>query len=651
MLHHLLVLPEKRNMEAAAGARLLDVLRGASLLEDAPCGGNGRCGKCRVIVDGEAVLACQVTVDHDMTVELPERQTAVILTEGILTALSADSGVCLAIDIGTTTVAAYLTENGRILASESRKNPQAAYGADVVSRIRHAANGKAPELTAAIRICLEDMTKSLLAETGKNQLSSICIVGNPPMQQLFLGLGVENLIRMPFHPLLKQAETADGGHYIPLWAGVPLLTVPDIAGYIGADTVACILAAGMHQSEKLTLLVDIGTNGEIVLGSKDRLVACATAAGPALEGAGIRFGMQAAHGAIDHVGADFSCHVIGGGPAAGICGSGLLDAVAAALGQGLINERGRIQNETRTLPLADGLYLTQEDIRQLQQAKGAVAAGIHLLAAQLGVSLQDIDTVYLAGAFGTFLDPHSACRIGLLPAELESKIIPIGNAAGSGARLMACDSAMAAAADAVAADVEHLELATHPRWARAFADGMRFTSEETYWCKKAVEAGFSDAAALDPATLSAREDVRAMCVSDRCSAYGKNWTCPPHCGSLKECEEAMGRLKRGILVQTVGKTRKAIDSRAYRETEAKHLQQFYALAEAIRAAHPGALCLGSGGCRICKTCAYPLPCRFPEKACPSMEAYGLFVTDVCRKNGLAYHHGENTITYTGCILF
>jgi len=171
------------------------------------------------------------------------------------------------------------------------------------------------------------------------------------------------------------------------------------------------------------------------------------------------------------------------------------------------------------------------------------------------------------------------------------------------------------------------------------------------WCKKALSLGFSHAVPLDPTTLVVREDIRAMCAADKCRAYGKNWTCPPHCGTLKECEQAIHRFSHGILLQTVGTMEKTIDSKAYRETEKRHLQQFYALAAAVKEVHPSALCLGSGGCRICEICAYPQPCRFPEKACSSMEGYGLFVTDVCRENGLAYHHGEKTVTYTACILF
>jgi len=171
------------------------------------------------------------------------------------------------------------------------------------------------------------------------------------------------------------------------------------------------------------------------------------------------------------------------------------------------------------------------------------------------------------------------------------------------------------------------------------------------WIAKALEVGFSAAAPLDIGTLQPRQDVRDMCASDKCRAYGKNWTCPPHCGTLAECEARLRGYSRGILLQTVGATEKPIDTKAYRRTEQQHLEQFHRLCGQIRQVYPQALCLGSGGCRICGECAYPQPCRFPDEACSSMEGYGLFVTQVCRDNGLAYHHGEYTVTYTACILF
>ena len=169
--------------------------------------------------------------------------------------------------------------------------------------------------------------------------------------------------------------------------------------------------------------------------------------------------------------------------------------------------------------------------------------------------------------------------------------------------------------------------------------------------EQAKALGFDAVAVLDPSALQARQDVREMCRWDQCRIYGKNWGCPPHCGTLEDCQKKMHAYAHGILVQTVGYQTKTIDSRCYRETERRHLRQFYALAEAVKQRYPDALCLGAGGCRVCGTCAYPEPCRFPEKAVSSMEAYGLFVTQVCRDAGVPYHYGDRTIAYTACILF
>ena len=173
----------------------------------------------------------------------------------------------------------------------------------------------------------------------------------------------------------------------------------------------------------------------------------------------------------------------------------------------------------------------------------------------------------------------------------------------------------------------------------------------TDWLSIAKHCGFDAAAFLDPQTLTVREDVRSMCAADKCGAYGKNWTCPPACGTIDECQARMRGCRSGILLQSIGHMTKTIDSKCYRDTERRHTQSLYAFAEEIRKVYPQALCLGAGGCRVCKSCAYPEPCRFPEKAMSSMEGYGLFVTQVCRDAGLPYYYGEKTITYTACILF
>ena len=473
-------LSPSQHWDVPAGTNLMDILRAGGHGIDAPCGGRGTCGKCKVKVDGTEVLACQTVVDRDMTVELPESRGDAILTAGISVKTAGSAGFRLAFDIGTTTVAGFLVDgSGAELAGESRENPQRAYGADVISRIQYALKTDGNVQTITIRECLAQMSAALCAKGGveESEISTVSIVGNPAMQQLFLGISPENLAKIPFAPVLTKAQEVPAKEYLPALQNAKLLIVPDISGFVGADTVACMLATELSRQEDWTLLVDIGTNGEMVLGNKDRMVACSTAAGPALEGANISCGMRGRPGAIDHARAEnghLVCSVIGNAEAEGICGSGLIDAAAAALELGLINTRGRVQTEDRCIHLTRNVVLTQDDIRQLQLAKGAVAAGIRLMAEHLGIELEEIRQVFLAGAFGTFMDPVSACRMGLLPQELEGKTVAVGNAAGSGAKLLACDSTALEHAQALVEKTEFLELASLPDFQFCFAESMRF---------------------------------------------------------------------------------------------------------------------------------------------------------------------------------
>ena len=483
------LLPVNHSFAGKDGENLLSALRAQGFAPDAPCGGHGTCGKCRVLVGGAEVLACQTVIDRDMTVVLPEKEEKTnVLETGLAVSVQVNPvkpGCLLAFDIGTTTVVGYLLdEQGRELSSASMLNPQEPFGADVISRIQLALSGEAGAMTACIREGLETLTREVCrkAELEPSQIGVVSVVGNPCMQQLFLGLPVKNLATVPFAPSITKSNTQSAKKIVPLWENAVLLTPPDISGYIGADTMGCILATRMYASDKITLMVDIGTNGEMALGNKDRMTACSTAAGPALEGAKIQFGMRGAPGAIDHVwveDGEIRCSVIGGGEAKGICGSGLIDAVACLLELKLLNARGRLQTADeldgeRIARLTDTVYLTQNDIREVQMAKGAIAAGISLMARELGIELSQIDSVLLAGAFGSFLKPESACRIGLLPPELLEKITAVGNAAGSGAKLMACSKEEFARTDELISKIEFIELASLPDFQRAFAKHMRF---------------------------------------------------------------------------------------------------------------------------------------------------------------------------------
>ena len=400
-MHKVTVLPQNRVLSANPGENLYQLLLRSGLSSAALCGGTGKCGKCLVTVDGVLMKSCETIITEDMIIELPDSAGIRILEsgeEGPFTWNPPVPGYAAAVDLGTTTLCCYLLDkrDGREIHACSMVNPQRSAGADVLSRIRRATQGHMEEMTHMLR----DAVGELLMECCRasnvkpEEINLIIPVGNPAMQQFFFGTSIENLIRIPFHPLLTRAELLEGTPYLPEFPNARIMAVPDISAYVGADTVACILSAGLHKTQKTVLLVDIGTNGEMVLRHRGRMLACAAAAGPALEGADISCGMTARPGAIDRVwtaNGALHCHVVGDVSPEGICGSGIIDAAAAALELGLINNRGKLT--AGPIVLAAGISLNQEDIRALQLAKGAICAGIEVLCLGMGISPREIDTV------------------------------------------------------------------------------------------------------------------------------------------------------------------------------------------------------------------------------------------------------------------
>lgn len=485
-MHKITVLPQGLQVMANSGDNLQQVLFELGIAPDAPCAGAGKCGKCKVTVNGVSRKACQTEIWEDMVIQLPSSGDTWILEAGECSSLPWNPlicGYCAAFDLGTTSLCCYLLDkkDGREIASRAMANPQRSAGADVVSRIRAASMGQMERLTKMLRDAMTSLLLQCCRDAGVSpeDIRLISAVGNPAMQQFFLGMPLNNLVQLPFHPVLTRAEFKKENDCLPDFPNAVIMVIPDISAYVGADTVGCIISSGMAEITQTLLLVDIGTNGEMVLSHNGRLLSCATAAGPALEGADISCGVIASPGAIDRVWAEdgaLHCHVIGGGKALGICGSGIVDAVATALDLGLMNARGKLA--VPALELAEGITLSQEDIRALQLAKGAIRAGIELLCKRMEIAPADIDTVLLAGAFGNYLDQRSACRIGLLPPELEGKIRSIGNAAGAGAKQLCRNRDAYHSLDTLVKKVESVELGAQKDFSKAFARGMRFPSLE-----------------------------------------------------------------------------------------------------------------------------------------------------------------------------
>jgi uncharacterized 2Fe-2S/4Fe-4S cluster protein (DUF4445 family) len=308
-------------------------------------------------------------------------------------------------------------------------------------------------------------------------LRSIVVVGNTVMHHLFCGINVAALAHYPFeteHGGLKVFPAPEVGWDLP--ENVCVRFLPSLGSFVGSDILAGVLATRLHESDDLVGLVDLGTNGEIIVGNRAALVCASTAAGPAFEGARIAMGMRAATGAISQVSlvdGRFDCQVIGHGSPRGICGSGLVDAVAAGLDAGRLQRTGRFADGDRLI-LAEPVFLTQGDIRELQLAKGAIAAGLRLLTQQLGARVQDITRIHLAGAFGNYISRASARRIGLLPFGPE-KVVPAGNSALLGAKLalfnLSNDDGSYAA---LRRNIRHVSLSADPVFEETFVEEMLF---------------------------------------------------------------------------------------------------------------------------------------------------------------------------------
>ena len=475
---------------AQTGETILEALARAGIAVSAPCGGLGRCRKCAVRVtgefacedgarlDGQTVLACRTRFTGDARVRVSESK-AEILKTGVSAGEETDgeAGLGVSVDVGTTTLAAYLVERstGRVLASDARLNPQRPHGADVISRLSFAIESEenAALLQREILAAIDEMTRSMLERAGRagEEIRCRALVGNTVMMHLLGGYPARPLAFAPFTPAYTALHEKELG-------GVRTILGGCISGYVGADTLAAALACGLDERDENAMLIDIGTNGEIMLKKDGRCFACSCAAGPAFEGAHIACGTGAVAGAIDHArveNGEIVYTTIGGGEATGICGSGLIDLTAALLERGDITPMGRMAGDVR---LSERVYLARSDIREVQLAKAAIASGIRILAEQAGAALADIEKVYLAGGFGNFIGLDSACRIGLLPAALRAKIVPVGNAAGSGSvRLLVSEQARRRA-EALRQATRCVELAATPDFNDVYTDELLFEDED-----------------------------------------------------------------------------------------------------------------------------------------------------------------------------
>lgn len=514
-------MPQKVYIPASAnGKKLSDWLIEQGYSLSAACGGRGTCGKCRVKIvkgafcDSSApdtflspdkngyLLACRALCDtHSIGAEilLPDTDGAGLTQFLHSREFNGQQGWGVALDIGTTTLAAALvnTGTGRVLSSVSRLNPQRSYGADVISRISACADGHLEELTRLIRQAAAEMIAEFSAQHPDIQPQRMTVSGNTTMLHLFCGVSPVGMGAYPFTPAFTQKKVFTGKQL-----SLPLDTVillPSASAFIGSDVIAGAAALDMLQTDEPSVLIDIGTNGEMLLctGASHKLYTASTAAGPALEGAKISCGVGGIDGAVCRVAfskkdKSILYRTIHDKPRCGICGCGLVDAISVMLYAGVIDETGYMEEGAYTLTgthiAADGekiptegetvpLTLTQQDIREFQLAKSAIAAGLEALTAHAGLKMEQIRHVFIAGGLGYYMDTANAKKVGLLPEELSCDIQAVGNTSLAGAIACLCDSSWLEKASQIALACENFELNQSAVFNQAFIERMLFSEE------------------------------------------------------------------------------------------------------------------------------------------------------------------------------
>jgi uncharacterized 2Fe-2S/4Fe-4S cluster protein (DUF4445 family) len=467
----------------------------------------------------ESKIGSRPSLDYESLKEIPhiirKKDWTVIVTvwdgREIIAVQSGRVSNChgFAVDIGTTKLAGYLLNlsNSEIVASASIMNPQIPYGEDVISRIRFIMED--PKNLVKLQHTVIEGVNRLLKETCKKaritpaNIYEMTVAGNTVMHHIFLGIPPDFVALMPYPAALQSSINVKARELsLNLSPGAYVHTLPTIAGFVGGDAVADCLATGIHETAGTSMLVDIGTNTEIVLGNKDKLIACSCASGPAFEGAHIKHGMRASTGAIEQVWIDpksfeVGYKTVGNGQPRGLCGSAIVDVTAELLKTGLINRSGRFNRNLKTPRLRTNekssefviswknenslktdIVVTQDDIREVQLAKAAIYTGASILMKHLGIGPNDIQRIFLAGAFGTYVDPQNAKIIGMYPDISLEKVQFVGNTAGSGARMALLSVEVREAAEKIAKSVVYVELGADSNFQNEFLKATYLPHQE-----------------------------------------------------------------------------------------------------------------------------------------------------------------------------
>ena len=496
----------KHELAFEEGESILKVLQNAGIQSiTAPCGGKGSCRKCGVYVKSGSTsgssLACTTQAEDGMVVEIfPEERSSFAESSAgnVYPPDPGQSGYAIACDIGTTTVVCKLFDlkTGRMLAGTSGSNSQRVFGGDVLSRLKAAEEGRADELHALIIQQIDQFIAELCrkARISAKDIKLMAVTGNTIILHFFAGLDPASLCTAPFKPVSLFGETKRGRELGLSFDGDVYLC-PAASGFIGSDVLCGILSCGMSQSDGTMLMLDLGTNTEIVMGSRDRIAACSADGGAVFKASLLEHGMTASEGAVagvKYADGQLELEVLGGGDPKGICGSGLIDILGILYEEGILDETGRIADSDETdsglaryigaeedrtvfcLTEDRSIYISQADISKFQLAKAAVSAGIQVLAGECGVSLSGLDRLVLGGGFGAFAHRHNSAVLGIIPKECKGRTVKMGNTALAGATSAALSEEARCELERIQERIQVIDLPSHPSFNDAYVDSMFF---------------------------------------------------------------------------------------------------------------------------------------------------------------------------------
>lgn len=448
---------------AQDGTVLSDALNRSGKSVDHPCGGKGSCKKCLVTVNGKEELSCQYIIKSDVSVTIKNDGKIYSETGAEETNVITDN-LCFALDIGTTTLALALVslDEGKTIKVITRTNPQRAFGADVMTRIDYCCKNGVEELQKT----LIDEINSMVSEFDLHNIERFYVSGNATMLHLFFGIDCSAMGIAPYSPVFLESK-AQKAENLGIIGVKTVESLPSIATFVGADLVAGLNFVGMPENGKHNLLVDLGTNAEIVLFSEKSALCTAAAAGPCFEGANISCGMSATDGAVYSYSAN-RIKTISDAPAKGICATGLVDIIAYLLDKEFVDETGYMEAD---FEVADGVYINQADIRQYQLAKSAVYSAVLTLLQMKNLSFEDVEKMYISGGFSAKINIENAAKTGLFPKELKNKCIAINNSSLLGTVKYACEkNDLAVYVD----NSTYVDLSANPIFSDLFIENMMF---------------------------------------------------------------------------------------------------------------------------------------------------------------------------------